>query len=176
MQKMVTNRKNMAFAMRYMDCKLSKTLCFPVLTHINLSRKCVFSILLTLVNTLLFTRLMLENDFLPAFTAKENYWIMEWILGFTDAKTHSKRRIFGRQNTGKRYKIGTQLSFSIWWMLSFFTVHLFKLFFPVSLIERLGQGCQEHHYSRSLYMHGSNILHKIWPEYQFMPVVWRILV
>ena len=33
-------------------------------------------------------------------------------------------------------------------------------FFPVSLIERLGQGCQEHQHSRSLYIHGSNVLHK----------------
>ena len=33
-------------------------------------------------------------------------------------------------------------------------------FFPMSLIERLGQGWQEHQHSRSLYIHGSNVLHK----------------
>ena len=39
---------------------------------------------------------------LPEFTAKENYRIMERILGLTDAKTHRKRQIFRRENTGKR--------------------------------------------------------------------------
>ena len=39
---------------------------------------------------------------LPAFTAKENYRIVERILGFTDAKTHRKRWIFRTKNMSKR--------------------------------------------------------------------------
>ena len=42
---------------------------------------------------------------LPTFTAKENYRIMERILGFTDAKTHRKRCIFRTAlNMSKRLK------------------------------------------------------------------------
>ena len=44
----------------------------------------------------------------------------------------------------------------VWQALLLFSLVELSPFFPVSLIESLGQGCQEHQHSRSLYIHGSN--------------------
>ena len=66
---------------------------------------------------------------LLAFTAKENFHIMERILGFTNVKTHRKRWIFRTQNMSKRLKNAT---FSVNLIFVFCTVN--ASFFAVSVI------------------------------------------
>ena len=66
---------------------------------------------------------------LLAFKAKENFHIMERILGFTDVKTHRKRWIFRTQNMSKRLK---NAAFSVNLIFVFRTVN--ASFFAVSVI------------------------------------------